>query len=380
MQELVPIRFTRVIERIEWQTPQFYELIPGETYWVPPYTVERLHDAQRSRGEALFEEVAPDYRPRYWQGEDLNGKRALYFADGLLGDQCVHTAVYRQLRRDYPRVDIHAYCNRYSSPNHVLVSHNRDVGHQPRAFRLGFTEAQFEAMDYVITPTNVGAEYRGKSQKSHYELLEEDLNIDITYKFPYLATPGVEFEGVRAIVHSAAVRVVGEKDGGAYSSRFFNGQSVIVQLNSSEAARTPEPSFWVNLLTRLREVLPSHIFGVCADWGYMAEFLRRGGDRIVGLMPFSNKPQEPGAYLSAHGVLHLLRPAALCIAPDSFLMHASAAFDTPCLAVWQDDPETVEECRIPTPESRIKHYEHVGSVGMSESVEEIVNRAWEVKR
>lgn len=372
MTPLQPIVFTPAIERIEWRQPEVRELVPGETYYTPPYMVEAFDKFQHSIGSRLFTTTTVTGLP-YWSGESLDGKRVAYVADGRLGDQCVHTAIYRELNWRYPTMDLHAYVHSLSTPNDRIVSYNRDIGGHGRAFRFALSQQQIESFDYLITPTNVGYEYRGKDQRTHYELFEEDLNISIRHKKPYFYLPEQENEAVRGMLTRGVVERDGEERGPRIASMFFEGESLLFQLNASESSRSPKTKDWFYLLAELRGRLPKTVFGLCGDWESILSLERVAQGRIQGVYAFASDPKVPGPYLSSHAILHLLKSARAVIAPDSFLMHASAAFDVPCVALWQTDEKIIETERIPPPEARIKHYENVQALGMDALPEEIAN-------
>jgi ADP-heptose:LPS heptosyltransferase len=101
----------------------------------------------------------------------------------------------------------------------------------------------------------------------------------------------------------------------------------------------------------------------------------------------------------------LVESAQLVIAPDSFLVHCAAAFDVPCIALWNDATETTPEPiteeidiairtraanpyfthsavpgerpsdRIPPPESRVSTYDNVSVLNMTTPIQEIIDHA-----
>jgi hypothetical protein len=240
---------------------------------------------------------------------------------------------------------------------------------------MALTVTQVEAMDYWVVPTNVGYVYRGKDERSHYELLEDDLGIDIAAKEPYVYLPEIESEAIRPLLSGMAGRGVGDAaQGERIASIFLDGDAeattCIVQLDASEPERTPDVATWAAVVKGLQRAPPSSEFAVVGMPESVFAFQSIAGP-LDNTLYFSPSRLH-GAYLSAHAILHMVATAGLVLSPDSFLMHASAAFDTDCVALWQDDPETVETARIPSPASRIKHYEHVRSIGMSRPPDEIV--------
>lgn len=379
MQPLVPILFTKEIERVPHieGAPAFTGIQTRRPVYVTERAVVALHAQQAGIGRRLFVEYTGSdaITIPYWNGESLDGKRVAYMHDGLLGDECIHTSVYAQLRQNYPRMDLHAFPERTSSENHRLLGYNRDIGGNPRNRNFWFTAEQIEGFDYWITPINVGHVFRGISEKTQYELLEDELCISIETKCPYLYIAGIERQTIRSLVHSGAVRTVGEEAGGRIMSLIEAGKLIVLQLNASEQCRTPRPMLWVDVAMQLRAAIPDMVFAVCGDDRDVSRFHEMGGNRIEGVIYEMNNPATRQIHLSPYGLLYFLERAQLVICPDSFFMHGAAAFDTPTLAIWQDDPEAIEEGRVPSPQSRIKHYDYCEATGISTEASAIVDHA-----
>lgn len=379
MQSLIPTIFAPTIERIPHLEgrPDFIGLQSRR----PVMMLERAYVALSNQQHAIGRRIISPYtgadapKIRYWSGEDLNQKRVAYLHDGMLGDECIHTAVYAQLRFDYPQINLHVFPERYASENHRVCSYNRDIGLMPRNKPFGFAIDQVESFDYWITPVNVGADFRARSEKTQYELLEDDLQIELQHKIPYLHFAEIERRNVRSLVARGVGRMYGE---GAASGRIMSlidsGNCIIVQLNASEVARTPSPLLWVAILTRLQQAVGDTVFVICGSEEQCMTFHEYGGKRLRSVVYEVSNSLTEQIHLSAYGLLYFVERARLAITPDSYLMHAAAAYDVPNVAIWQDDERIVEEFRIPSPRSRIRHYEHCEAVGMSTEPDQIMER------
>lgn len=377
MQPLIPVIFTPDAERV-WHLEGRGDFTGIQTRR-PVLMLERAFVALSAQQTGIGRRIVSEYTGGdvsaipYWQGKDLNGKRVAYLHDGLLGDECIHTSVYAQLRRNYPRIDLHVFPERFASENYRLCSYNRDVGYMPRNRPFMFTIDQAISFDYWMTPLNVGAEYRGASEKTQYELLEEDLGVQIEQKTPYLYFADIERQSVRSLVARGVVRLAGEAVAGERIMPMLErGDVFIIQLNASEAARTPHPLLWLQVIPELRRALKNMVFVICGSEQYIDAFQQNLGTRLPDTIYAASDSLTSQMHLSPYGLLYFMERARLAITPDSYLMHAAAAYDVPTVALWQDDLEVVEECRIPSPQSRIKHYSECGAVGMSATAKEIV--------
>lgn len=382
MQPLIPVIFHSEAERV-WQLEGRGDFVGLQTRR-PVLMLERAYEAVCTQQVNIGRRILSRYDGDdvstlpYWQGEDLNGKRVAYLHDGLLGDECIHTAVYAQLRQNYPQMDLHVFPERFASENYRLCSYSRDAGYMPRNRPFAFTIDQALTFDYWITPVNVGWEYRGASEKTQYELLEEDLGIRIEQKTPYLYFADIERQSVRSLVARGVMRIAGEA---VASERIMpmieRGDLILIQLNASEAARSPDPALWVHVLTELRKAIGDLVFVVCGTEAHIGRFKALGGNRLQGVMYSVSESLTENMHLSPYGLLYFVERARLAITPDSFLMHAAAAYDVPTIALWQDDPTVAAGHRIPSPESRIKHYTECEAMGMSVEPEAIVRRILE---
>lgn len=379
MQSFVPVIFHNDLERV-WQLEGRGDFVGLQTRR-PVLMLERAWLALCAQQANIGRRIVSEYKGSdvpaipYWQGEDLNGARVAYLHDGLLGDECIHTAVYAQLRRDYPQMDLHVFPERFASENYRLCSYSRDAGYMGRNRPFAFTIDQALAFDYWITPVNVGWECRHRSEKTQYELLEEDLGIRIEQKTPYLYFADIERQSVRSLVARGVMRIAGEAvASGRIMPLIERGDLIVIQLNASEAARSPDPALWVRILTDLRAEVNDLVFVMCGSEEHVEVFKAQGGNRLQGVVYSVSDSLSQNLHLSPYGLLYYVERARLALTPDSFLMHAAAAYDVPTVALWQDDPELVEQYRIPSPRSRIRHYGECEAVGMSIEPREIVER------
>ena len=164
---LIPITFTREIERIEHRHPYFFKQVPGQVVYAPETTTEIIEEQQVRFARRFIKRVEGDVPARIWNGEDLNRKRVAYLGDGMLGDALIHTAVWRELKYRYPTMDLHAFVSSGHPACDMVARFNRDIGHVARRHHMTLTREQLESFDYLLTPRNVGYLYRGSCNRDH---------------------------------------------------------------------------------------------------------------------------------------------------------------------------------------------------------------------
>lgn len=372
---LIPIQFTYALDRFR-HAPGFSSLVPSVTYGVTSVGYEGLERFSEGQGQTFAKKVDDRLPVKIWNGEDLTGCRVAYHANGRHGDELIHTSVWRQLQKDYPGIDLHHYALSHDTENFRISSYNRDIGGTPHRAGFAFSREQLSHYDCWIIPPNVGHVYRGESEKTQYELLEDHLGITIEQKRPFVWLPGGEKETVRALLMESLGRTVEREYVPGIVSSMLEDGSIIVQINASEECRTPSPRVWVEILRGIRKER-GELIVVCGDEQDVTNLFAFGADKIPGIVPLSNRPLSGRPHVSSHGILHMVAVARLILAPDSFLMHASAAFDVPCLALWQRDPEIIKAERVPSPESRVKHYDNVEAYDMTDA-DGVVVRSLEI--
>jgi hypothetical protein len=368
MQQFEYIEFTENSARL----PQFDRFVPHQPYFTTPMVREAVEEAQTRQGRRVIRERHPldavrhqTLRHRTVSGADDLGDRAIgYFHDGRLGDDLVHTAVYRQLRINWPGIDLHEY--RPTQALYLLHA-NRDIGNGGRFFDIALSAAEVGALDGWLLPSPVGYENRAVNDDNIYTLLERDLQLTIEHKRPYVYLTAAARDGMIA----ALAPMIGRTD--------IWKRLVVCQLESAEECRTPYG--WYDRLWALRRRLPEYYI-MC--FGSDASAIRieeeavsdDGTERgpIPGILWMIRNPS--GYNLSPNGLLAVIERAALVVSPDSFFMHAAAALDVPCIALWQT--QNVAEDRIPSPESRVSTYPNVAVMSMHAEAEAIAERAAEL--
>ena len=236
----------------------------------------------------------------------------LYAYTGRLGDTLVHTAALHQLRKNYPNRQFHLCTQLYSAP---LWLNNGDIQTMRILNLPAFLDEDLRGYDEVLFPKNISRVGKG-SGVNIYTLMEKELGCEIEVKRPY--------------VHiSAADRVQMEI---VFGIKKFGTRIVYIQPQSIEIERTP--SHWVVWLRQLSQAFSTYKLLVAVD-DIMESYLRHQLGKVDNIiyLPLGGW-QTMGPILTPKGALVCLQQASLVIAPDSFAMHASAMYDTPCLALW----------------------------------------------
>lgn len=279
-------------------------------------------------------------------------------------------------------MELHAYVHSVSVQSHTVVRYNRDIEWGAARYWSGLLRAdELAAMDRWIVSPNVGALYRGADDRTQYELLEEWLGFEIEVKRPHVwiapeerdaisGPVGMLGRGVPAWWSSTIVSPDGQQ-GATPPVSLFDGNAVICQLDASERERTPSIEVWSDVCRKIRQARPRDPIVVIGTNESTMRLRIAIGAEVPGIVFISCTPTKALPYLTPYGTMVVIESAGLVITPDSFSMHAAAAFDRPCIAIWQDDPDVIEGARIPSPESRVKHYSTVQAIGMSEVVDRI---------
>lgn len=373
MQPLRRITFTRAIERSRWAPPELGHLLAGVPYLMADWSVDYYEQAQHRIGVRFIDgvDVADDLP--LWNGEPLDGKRVAYHHYGALGDECVHSAFYRTIAYRWPTSEIHLFIDK-THPRTLVARYNRDIGHWPRRFNFVIEEAAAHQFDHWFLPWRVGYETRGTTDENIYDIIAVDVGLAPHRPLPYLYPADMERPSVVArIQQMLAQRMDAPREHLAQMTRQFLDRPVVVQISASEEARSIPTPVIARLVQRVQNVMPGVGFAICGDTEHIRAFDRATGGQFPGLF-FVSDPAH-GAHLTAQGLLYLIRDARLVIAPDSYFMHASAAFDAPCLALWQDDPEIITEARIPSPSSRMATYPRVRVARFGDHADDLFEQA-----
>lgn len=370
---LVRVVLNHNIERL-WHMPLLYQAAPGKAYVMSAFRMEFFDKLQHTSGLRFIDTCEPvrDGDLPLWDGTaSLDDKRVGYAHDGALGDECVHTSIYRQLALDYPAVDLHVFAG-VEYHNARLLMHNKDIGGVPRYRHIGLSAEEIASMDYWILPASVGYQNRG-TETNIYELWEKEIGMRIALHRPYLYLQGQERQRVREMIRQYFESTVPAEQVATVLDWFWDAP-IVLQVNAREEARTPPPHIWRSLVYALRRIYPAKPIVVCGDRRHVYPLLRAMHELQVGnIFPFLSDPLDLlGIHLSASGLLHLIQAASLVICPDSYFLHAAAAFDVPTVALWQTDPAIIEEARIPPPASRLASYANAMAIPMVSRIDDMI--------
>lgn len=311
--------------RLSWRfvrEPGFDSLAADTPYIMTPLTFDALLRQQAVWGREVIVAHQPATLPAWRPGEALDGARVAIHHTGALGDELVMTAFYNALRWHHPGVDLHAITH---GSNHFALYGNAAVGMRARGGRDLIPRAEAERFDRWLAPAPVGWLQRG-TPHNIYDLLTEEIGVA-----PRLARPSVRFTEGETDEHRGFFSELPPE---------FWHRMIVVQINASEPGRTVPPAVLAGhlgaLLARLRgERWFVALVGEEKDMAALS--LAMNGTPIpagIDIIPIARSPYPMVPHATARALLYLTSRARLVIAPDSFLLHAAAAFDTPTLALW----------------------------------------------
>lgn len=359
MEQLYNVTFTPAVR----YHGELQHIIPGNRSngWISYVVTQDILDAVREFevrvasqliAESEVALLAPEiaFRASNYSPYNNGQETVLYAYTGRLGDTLVHTAALHQLKKDYPKRKFHLCTRLYTAP---LWLNNGSIEVMRILNLPAFLDEDLRGYDEVLFPKNISRVGKG-SGVNIYTLMEQEIGCEIEVKRPY--------------VHiSAADRLQLEM---VFGIKKFGDRTIYIQPQSIEIERTP--SQWVVWLPQLAKAFPTYKLLVAVD-DIMESYLRHHLGKVGNIiyLPLGGA-QTMGPILTPKGALVCLQQASLVIAPDSFAMHASAMYDTPCLALWNFNPPS--SMIIPTPEERCSTYPNVIPIDMQVSAEELV--AW----
>lgn len=309
-QELIKVHLTRNIEHIDG----LHTYVPSEAIVVTPHGFDTLRILEQTHGLRLVHDHRPyPYVKRWTPDKTPAPANVAYFQDGAMGDELVHSTFLWQLRYDYPATHITTYTQ---GQNHYMA-HN--AGRVQQA-RLGWRIPEIEHYDAWLTPTPMSMQERG-SDTSVYDLYAAELGITPRYARPYVTLSPEEIEEVWRHLNVLPSE--------------FRDNFILIQYAASEALRTPDG--WHMrlraLVDDLRGVARTPYIACVGDVNTVGITRLRSGlvqyPRLVDF-PYGG----PVASLSPRTILYLASIARVVITPDSMLLHAAAAFNRPCVALW----------------------------------------------
>lgn len=356
-----------------WRVMPEAPLVPGVRYAGSANRYKRVTDLQAAHGVRLVHDAAPADGLTQWRGEDLNGKRLAFYSDVRLGDALTHTAVVRELGLRYPGAETAVLSDASTMAIWDANHHCRNSSRPALPF---FPADALGTFDYWIAPGWVGYEHRS-SERNIYDLLAEAMGLDaIATPVPHVTITAKARGEIREGVGHACWNVRGALPPDIWR------RLVLVQINSRERARTPDGRYHL-LRTICETVGESHYVAVYGDGDAMNEVLQGAqayGPLLAGPRPevgrevwphdrapvfiFATHHDTPGP--TVHALLVMHEAAKLVICPDSFGLHAAAAFDTPTIALWNLTPGAAGDdgAPIPPPVSRLGTYGNAVAIDM----------------
>ena len=347
---------------------------------------------EQESGRRFIERTEPiTADPKLWNGtDDLNGRYVAYYDYGGLGDTLIATAMVRELRRRYPSMELVVFTTVAAAS---LWNNHPDLREgAARLMWFAFEESRWNEFDTWIAPRPVGYLTRGTSENIYttvaHELGFHDAPIP---SCPYLYFTADE----KREIHNLMESIVGE------SWQALQRDVLYVQMVTSEQQRTP--SRWGERLALLRATFPqSLIIAVGAadqyDGGLLPGVVFAMQDRGIlylppktvvaprqAPLPIVQTPTMPSPKSSAY----LISLARGVMTPDSFALHAAAAFDTPTLALWASGREMTDAATadglaadpitgilsrpIPPPVARMGTYRRCGVTESHRPLQEQIN-------
>lgn len=356
MEQLYNITFTPAVRH----HGELQHIIPGSRNngWISYVVTQDVLDAVRELevrvSARIIEEVevallTPDIK--FCGSNSVESSSVLYAYTGRLGDTLVHTAALHQLHKNYPNRQFHLCTRFYTAP---LWLQNGDIKVMRILNLPAFLDEDLRGYDEVLFPKNIARVGKG-SGMNIYTLMEQEIGCEIEVKRPFVHISGPDRLQLEMV----------------FNIKEFGNRTIYIQPQSMDSERTPIQ--WVPWLQRLAQAFPSYRLLVAVD-DVMESYLRHHLGKIANLLYLPvNRSQTIGPILTPKGALVCLQQASLVIAPDSFAMHASAMYDTPCLALWNFNPPN--SVIIPTPEERCSTYSNVIPLDMRISADELVEWA-----
>lgn len=357
----MPLIFHEIVFRRDiLRIPGAETTIPGARYYATPPHIAALGRTQRSAGVALFDDHGPTNAFRFWRGESLNGKTVAYYHEGAFGDELIHTTFYREIVLRHPAARLSAAV-KFRGGN-ILIG-NRFIGDYPLPIAPVISHDWAGAFDYWIAPRSVIAEARAGDGEAAgaYDLLEAEIGVQLSVKRPYIYMPSDVRANLRARAAQACLNANRLPED--FWKRF-----VLIHTNASEPERTPDD--WHDRIRACIKVTRGRFYyAAVGDAEHIAAIPRSDRDPLPVFLFAQGTPKSPPVEL----LLAFAEAAAAVICPDSMIMHAAAAFDTPAIALWNMMPgaRTEDGLRIPAPAERIATYANTRAVSMTADHEEV---------
>jgi hypothetical protein len=381
MQQFLRIELTENVRYIQGMKG----MCTAEPLIITPYAFDGLLTTEQLSGLSLYKYVEEYDGHTLWKGGEIpsDTKRVAFTHEGGMGDELIWSAFLWQLRYDHPAID---FTNYTQGLNGYMALGAVGVNNIPSPF--GFREAEIASYDAWIIPSPVTYEQRGTKDDA-YSMNADEINMEtVRFPRPHVVIPEEEVADIRELL-------------GRLPEQFWSNL-VLIQLSANDLERSPD--FWPlrlrSIVDTIDELAPNRfwyaIIGTTAECNLVQ--LRSGlaqHPRTVAA------PWGAATSLSPRVSLYLSKIAKAVVTPDSMLLHAAAAFETPCLALWNYgnggskataldsvDPNRVPinmarrearkknrflahvqdfpERQIPPPESRVEHYQTVSVLGMDE--------------
>lgn len=351
-----------------WRLDGMDGVAPGVAYCAPPVAYDELLKIQQRSGLGIIGLDAPADLP-LWSGDDLAGKRAILHQEGRIGDALIMTTFARALVEKYPSLRL-TVASTNCMVDQVWLG-NRYVGMMARNIGAMMPMEALQAFDYVIMPPHIGYLTRGTEESIYSQYARWFGFEDGEYTpRPYVSIAGMVRGEVRETLTGACFNANLPPD-------FFD-RLVVVQISSQEPERSPQD--WYDRLRHL-SVAVGQRYHIAAfgDGVAMNEIIENSRER--GVLPVYLFARHGGVMVQASTIalLTMIEAAHLVICPDSFGLHAAAAFDIPTIALWNLDPDArnTEGLPVPPPSARMATYENAIAIDMRTGPREVAQMARE---
>ena len=307
--------------------------------------VNSLQYLEQEAGRRFIERTEPiTADAKLWNGvDDLNGRYVAYYDYGGLGDTLIATAMVHELRHRYPSMQLVVFTS--VSAASLWNNHPDLYEAGARLVWFAFEPSRWNEFDTWIVPRPVGYLTRGTSENI-YTTVAHELGFDNAPipSCPYLYYTANE----KREIHSLMETILGE------SWRVLQRDMLYVQMATTEQQRTPHQ--WAERLALLRTTFPQSLIvavGTADHYdgpllpGVVFAMQDRGilylppREAIVPKQSPQHMVQLPTMF-SPKSAAYLMSLARGVMTPDSFALHAAAAFDTPTLALWASGREMTD--------------------------------------
>ncbi|HZV13401.1 MAG TPA: glycosyltransferase family 9 protein [Candidatus Kapabacteria bacterium] len=353
--KLYSIRFTREA-LLDREIPQGATLYPGVEYVVLDRQLELMLKRCKEMGAELYETGEEIQCTEWDRSSSLDGKRCLFIALGGIGDALSHTALIAEAKRRYPASEWTVSCSLGHSGN-VWLGNPNIWGMSPCDFPI--PRDYWESFDYHFIPMGLIAYLRDRDQPNFYDILFQwmfssevpaprmrpEIYLD---KLEYMMT----WQTLRPDIDWAAM---------AGSIGFPKGH-IVIQINSSKAARNVPMDLWIETIKFLQRRFPQQTIFIFGEGKYAFDFAERlksesfywmnvqgrlafpfyfnfidmttGKHRVEHVQLNMRMPGDFGKgetiyamnyMLTLRGIACIVRGAAFCLCPDSMLVHLAAA-------------------------------------------------------